>query len=208
MGADDQSYHTPDSSQDHAVEINQTFRLRYEFGQFYIQDSSGNFVDLAAFDAIAEALARTRNYLRSTGMTQQEIYKKILSDDELLKHAKIEYPFDHPFAVRRNMGEGSRTQKTPRFSGVYVLTLKQQDDAVKIGLTIDLYARSKELKHSAHPHVEGDPVFLPVAFIHTEHHQIIESFLHKKFAAHRLNQREWFDRAPVEEWLQQFRSES
>lgn len=204
----DLSYHIPDSPQPHTNEINQTFRLRYEFGQFYIQDSSGNFVDLDTFDAVTEALARTRNYLRSTGMTQQEIYKKILSDDELLKHAKIEYPFDHPFAVRRNTGEGSRTRKAPRFSGVYVLTLKQQEDVVKIGLTTDLYARSKELKHSAHPHVEGDPIFLPVAFIHTEHHQIIESFLHKKFAPARLNQREWFYRAPVEEWLQQFRSAS
>ena len=206
--ADKQFYHTPDSSQSHTDEINQTFRLRYEFGQFYIQDSSGEFVDLPTFDAITEALARTRNYLRSTGMTQRDIYKKILSDDELLKHARIEYPFDHPFAVRRNAGEGSRTRKAPRFSGVYVLTLKQQDEVVKIGLTIDLYARSKELKHSAHPFVEGDPIFLPVAFIHTEHHRIIESFLHKKFATARLNQREWFDRAPVEAWLQQFRSTS
>lgn len=186
--------------------------IREDYGRLYVRDIRKEKHPFVSADDLRDIIARlTETYVAmvTTGKTQYELYFDVEmgTTSAAMAEVRIEYPFIHPFAVYNKTGV-NRPRKTPRFSGVYVIGLEQSPDRVKIGYSIDLYERTKGIRYELETWqgVE-DPIFQTVAFIHTKYPQEIERILHAKFAKANIWS-EWFQREPVEEWLQQFRSAS
>lgn len=184
------------------------YKVRDDYGRVYVKRIGGEY---ATADEIADLIARltdTYNTMQD-GRTQTDILNEQISliAKDVTAHMRIEYPFDHQFAIHHyGARNGNRMPKHPRFSGVYVVTVAQRRETVKIGLTTDLYQRSRGLAQDLKYEIQ-DPYIEPIAFIHTQDHEQVERLLHDMFATSRIKN-EWFKREPVEEWLQQFRSAS
>lgn len=180
-------------------------RLRYEIDRLYLTGTRLEFADLETLDAVIRGLTQTRNYMAARGMTQEEIYHASLHDmqNQAISDARIEYPLTNPFAIRRKDAP-NRTRRSPIYNGVYVVSTEERPDWCKIGQSTDLYKRARQIKYDPSCPVE-DPTITPVAFVHTQQSTAIETFLHHKFSEFHIAG-EWYQRAPVEEWFEQFRS--
>lgn len=185
------------------------FNVRDDYGQLFVKNTDGSYATREQLQDMIVRLIDTYNLVADNETSQQAIYEQLITTKTgaIADMAKVVYPFAHPFAVYNHAGI-NRGKKQPRFSGVYIITLEQARGAVKIGMTIDLYHRTKGIRHDViHEYGIESPVFEPLAFIHTNDHASVERMLHEKFADARID-KEWFHRAPIEEWLEQFRSAS
>lgn len=185
----------------------ETYKVRFEFGQLYIRDSSNKLVDFETFDALVTGLMQTRNLMISSGKSHAELYRDAIEqrDKDISANIQMEYPFTDEWAIHKLNSARSRPRKAKRFYGVYILTTLERPEIVKIGQSIDLYNRSKGLRYELSYDI-NDPHFETIAFIHTKELDSVEQFLHQLFADACVGG-EWFQRAPVTAWLKQFRGQ-
>lgn len=170
-------------------------KVREDYGATLVRDMDGNFIDVDQLDNLIAKLIKTRNEMLIGGVDQATIQRRATDDyvAELARRSKLHYPIQHDYlAYRPGIRRGP---KQPRFAGVYFLSFVKHLGIIKIGVSNDIYKRTKGLWNE-YEHKEA----IVHGYIETDEPYIMEASLHKRFAEHNV-EGEWFETAPILAWL-------
>lgn len=170
-------------------------KVREDYGSTLVRDLDGNFIDVDQLDNLIAKLIKTRNEMLIGGIDQAAIQQQATDSyvAELARRSKLHYPIEHEYlAYRPGMIRGP---KQPRFAGVYFLSFLKRLHYIKIGVSGDIYKRTKGLWNE-YKHQEA----VVHGFIETDEPYIMETALHKRFVEHNVDG-EWFHTEPVLTWL-------
>lgn len=179
----------------------EVYKVRRDYGRMYIRNMQNEYLSAEEIAGVIKELSDLHALMTSAKVTQSEVLSQDLSDRlrNVERDMRIEYPFHHEFAAY--IRGKSRRSSAQRFCGVYFLRLHGRPDVIKIGHSIDLYARTKQFWLEYKREVpDGNPKFEIVAFAHTDNGYETERMFHQFFKADQVDG-EWFRTDAVIAWL-------
>lgn len=172
------------------------FKIREDYGHWFVRDLDGHYLNAGELHALIQSLLETHKLLVDSPMSTQEAVLKASIEarvEKLLEGAEVHYSHQHIYMGYRP--DRHRIGQSTRFAGVYVLTSPARRDQVKIGVSSDVYLRTKQLYYDY-----GRVPMEVIAVIESLAPAALETALHRKFASCHIDG-EWFARQPVEAWL-------
>lgn len=175
--------------------MSEIFKVREDYGVVLVRDMDGNFIELKQLDNLIARLIQTRNQMVDEAIDQITMQQQATDNyvAELARRSKLYYPIHHDYLAYQ---PGKiRGPKQPRFAGVYFLSFAKRLEYIKIGVSNDIYKRTKglwtEFQHQ---------VSTVHAFIETDEPYTMETALHNRFAQYHV-EGEWFHAMPILAWL-------
>lgn len=168
------------------------YRIKSKYGGVFVYNAEGNPVDRQTLAEIINGLYET--YKQMDVLSQRRVERNFMAREvqRILSETIFHMPPTHPFACFGAQAYRKPTDK--RFSGVYVLSTTDDLDTVKIGMSGDIYTRTKGIYHEYKSSVKLH------AILEHQEYRLLEQFLHSELSDYNVGG-EWFEAAPALDYI-------